>query len=802
MADKKISQLTQTTNVTGEELIPIVIDGQNKVVKTKYLKGADNLGEDFVDLVGDDGQEYRVKVINGEPVAIRMDAINAPDIEVGEANPNPACRGLIINSMYGGGDAMENVPVSHGFIELYNFSNEEKNLKGLFLFVRGKAGNWQSLALQGIVPPRHSFLIRCNQHAKPYSQGVRCNIENYDMQWNIKLPDKGFSAYLQVGNADPGDKPVRVVKDALEVVISQNGAYVDLLGAGGENPEDTIFAFETRCLQCMNNHVGVRRVDFANSDMDHLKNTMKLGNNAAAKNQGNNDVDVIPVDYKTCNMDHYRPRCMKDGRWTEFIDKPKQKETVPAMINVMYGEDGDHTRTFTFQTPLVDAGFVKIRKVGDLRWDNYETSVEIFSNVDGDVSVHRCIVEGLEFGNYEYQVGCEGCLSDTYSLELKEFNEEQPLRVLWTTDQQSWTKREYDVWQMCARFLNNKQQELEAPFDFHLNTGDISQNANRKFEWSYYFDYAKDITRNIPHVITCGNNDLVDKKHSTAFNYYITAQNPLANSVYAFDLGFTHFVCLNSNEDTLYSNDDLGYDLSNSYFKDDADRAKGAFLEAQAKWLDEHLTEVEQREVQPRWVIVFAHLGPMTVGRTKRLQRWIAPCEKHRVDMFLCGHNHAWSVSKPVFCGYDYNAHQTYNDYVTTVSGGSDLKIGDELKADGTEINREADPAKGTYYVLNQATGYKLSGKEGPLTLTGKVEEKHMNADGSPWWISAQGLPTNPVYIDLQIGYDKIVCDSYEIENIKGADEFGNAVINLDLDRVAENKFHTLEINHSDRNKE
>ena len=33
MADKKISQLTQTTNVTGEELIPIVIDGQNKVVK-------------------------------------------------------------------------------------------------------------------------------------------------------------------------------------------------------------------------------------------------------------------------------------------------------------------------------------------------------------------------------------------------------------------------------------------------------------------------------------------------------------------------------------------------------------------------------------------------------------------------------------------------------------------------------------------------------------------------------------------------------------------------------------------------
>ena len=71
MADKKISQLVQTNNITGEELIPIVIDGQNKAVKAKFLKGADNLGDDFVDLVGDDGQEYRVKVVNGELVAMR-----------------------------------------------------------------------------------------------------------------------------------------------------------------------------------------------------------------------------------------------------------------------------------------------------------------------------------------------------------------------------------------------------------------------------------------------------------------------------------------------------------------------------------------------------------------------------------------------------------------------------------------------------------------------------------------------------------------------------------------------------------
>ena len=55
--NKKISQLTQTVNNSGEELIPFVLDGQNKVVKAKNLKGASNLGEDFVDLIGDDGKE-------------------------------------------------------------------------------------------------------------------------------------------------------------------------------------------------------------------------------------------------------------------------------------------------------------------------------------------------------------------------------------------------------------------------------------------------------------------------------------------------------------------------------------------------------------------------------------------------------------------------------------------------------------------------------------------------------------------------------------------------------------------------
>ena len=53
--------------------------------------------------------------------------------------------------------------------------------------------------------------------------------------------------------------------------------------------------------------------------------------------------------------------------------------------------------------------------------------------------------------------------------------------------------------------------------------------------------------------------------------------------------------------------------------------------------------------------------------------------------MFLCGHNHAWSVSKPVYSGYDFNKSAAYNDYVTTKSGTTELKIVDEFQADGVQ---------------------------------------------------------------------------------------------------------------------
>ena len=90
------------------------------------------------------------------------------------------------------------------------------------------------------------------------------------------------------------------------------------------------------------------------------------------------------------------------------------------------------------------------------------------------------------------------------------------------------------------------------------------------------------------------NNDLIAKKFSDAFEYYIYEDNKKWNSVYSFDLGFVHFVSLNSNTDYTYVNGQGsigGYTDTN------------AFLQAQMDWFDQHMTEVNARSTKPRWTI-------------------------------------------------------------------------------------------------------------------------------------------------------------------------------------------------------
>ena len=779
MANKKVSQLTETINLTNEDYMMIVQSGRNKKVKVGLLKGADNLSSDYLELVGDDGENYRLKIKNGKPYVYPSAVDTATPPSEGQ---NLLYDGLIINRMYGGGQALVNTAVSHGFIELYNCRTNAVNLKGLYLWYKTLNGSWQKLALEGIVPPYHSFLIRGAEHNDYHKDFVRCHIDNYDMQWDMKFSDKGFSVYLCIGDAEPESNPQRNTVDALGNINWTNPRYIDLLGCGGKGKDENVSAYEVRWLNCMDVNTGVMREDFANSGK------VNIGSNKHVK--GNNEADCLPIDYSKCDVSIYKPKCLADGEWTVYFDKLKLKETCPNLVNICYGENGNNTRTFTWQSKVTDEGYLKYRKQGTESWTKVETTRQLVRHKDGDATIHSVVIKGLSVGVYEYQAGEEGAWSDIETFEIKMYNSTTPIRFLITSDEQGWTTNEYKVVETAAKFIESNEN-----YDFHLNLGDISQNANRSFEWRSYFKFYKG-NKNIPHMITCGNNDLVEKKYSDAFAWYTTFENQKWNSVHSWDLGFTHFVCLNSNTDYTYV---TGQGSIGGFSTTDE------FLQAQCDWLDEHLTEVSRRATKPKWVIIYMHIAPFTVGRTKRIQRFVSIFEKHKVDLVLCGHNHAYSRSKALYTGYDFNSSAAFNDYITKVSPESpELKIVDEFKADGqTPINREEDKANGTYYVLAQASGFKLEGKEKPITLPDNLQGTiHDNGKKQPWWIVEQGLPSQPCYIMVNISESAINLEMYYIQNVLETDVNGNIKVHdYDSSRQSRYKFDELTINYSDRNK-
>ena len=222
MADTKKEwfSVTEKNNVNPTDKI-LVYDGTNsRLIKAELLKGADNLTHEYVELTGEDGKQYRVYVDRlGNAKAIKSEAFTATNPSVTD-NLEPKYQALIINQMWGGGEHLTGTAVSHSFIELYNLSNSELNLKGLYLWYKSGTSAWESLELKGIIPAYSSFLIRGAEHNSIHKDDCRLKIEKYDQLFldtngnPKKFSSNGMSVYISIGNATPETNPLRAVIDS------------------------------------------------------------------------------------------------------------------------------------------------------------------------------------------------------------------------------------------------------------------------------------------------------------------------------------------------------------------------------------------------------------------------------------------------------------------------------------------------------------------------------------------------------------------------------------------------------------
>ena len=710
--------------------------------------GSNNLTGEFLELSNEKGEMYKIKVnTQGQLEVYKSSIDNLPLPNPNEPGPNGVFHenwdnykdnngtGLCINQIYSGGVLnSDNTPVSHSFIEIYNFSERDINLRGLSIQYTKIGKDWKVCPLNGILPGNTSFLIRCVQNTNPYKLACRVKIKNFDLDWNQELSPTGMKVALVVGT-EPLDteNPYRDPKNGSPSVYR----YIDMLCAAGKDPSQKIDYQEGYFARhCLDKNTAVCRM-------------FRVGK----KDQDDNLLDTMAIDYRYTDIEAYGPRCRADGPWDIYRDKIKLADNRPNMIFITFGNK-QSTRIFTWQTKPTKEGFLKIRKKGEYDWKSYKSSLRNISHHDTSAVTHKVQVDNLQPGIYEYKCGEEGKWSDEYFFEVfkekygdftsplsGDTYEDREVKFLQTTDQQGWSEEEYLAWKYAHDFIyqNEKVNQEKPLYDWRINTGDASQNGNRAYEWRYYYDAAKeDLTKTVEMLII-GNNDLVDKKKSEAYTYYSNYEDSPYPGCYEFIIGDIQFLCWNTwaGVDTDYTDTD----------------GEVGYTKKQIEWLQSKL-----RGPRKRWTIGLTHVAPYTIVQQKQGQPYKKTIEGNNgeyapMDLVICGHNHAYSRTQPM-------------------------------------LNDQVDKLNGVYHVMSQATGYKLSGKEKP------------NPSGQPYYglkpdgSYSVGVPGNPTYILWKITKDYIEFQAYMITGIIKKDPITEEVTYGDFSEYKKELIDTFKFYH------
>lgn len=279
-------------------------------------------------------------------------------------------------------------------------------------------------------------------------------------------------------------------------------------------------------------------------------------------------------------------------------------------------------------------------------------------------------------------------------------------------------------------------------------------------------------------MICCGNNDLVDKKYSYAFKYYLTVEEEAAiqsvskfpvSTCYSWDLGFVHFISVNSNvaeDENLFVN--------------------------QMKWVKKDVEAARARKTPPRWFIMYAHHGAFTVCRMKATQQMVPFLEDLKIDVLICGHHHSYSRSRPIKMNLRESLESSLKKDLYACSGPEVrdfvAKVGyveaaykgnpDQNTPEGNAASEAAyiNEEDGIYYVMCQATGFKLQ------------SNKDLEKTPTPWWYGFRGAhPYDPSYITWDIGWDEIRFQSKSVKGIMVFDERSKLDSSLDNYKVKEN---------------
>lgn len=766
--------------------------------------GGGNLTGEHLELNGKDGKKYRIYIDeDGELKQRLVEFLDAEAPKADQPGVGARYKGLIINRYFGGGakDGGK-APISHSFIELYNNNSngQTMNLKGLCLYYKNiDDGVWRRFELKGYVPYQHSFLVRCGRVNSKANSSCRYEITKFDQHWEQELSFTSGMVYLGV---DYGQLTISNPYNLADGTTLNS--YIDIIAGATESEERSLTAVEYTKTKApayrrlLSQDCGIQRVDFNDTDSTYK--------------------DVEQVNYRTCDMSIYRPRCVEDGAWDLYYNKTKLNENIPNLLNIQYGKEW-HTRTFTWQSKVMPRGYLRYRKVGESKWNYKNTNTEIVYHIDQDCTIHRVILRNLEEGIYEYQAGDEGYWGDISTFEVKSYmkngtyDKNAHIKFLHISDQQSLYENDYEAWRWTAQYIEDNENPND--YDFAINTGDISQSGNRSFEWRCYYKFPRFLKEKC-HMLVCGNNDLFEKIYSNCFKYYDATENDFNGDIYSpnfgnhdviqgkspyggyasshsFDLGYCHFVVVNSNMTASVEDPDIWV--------------------KQMNWVRTDVQAARMRPNPPRWFIMVAHHGAFTVCRMKDVQQMIPFVEDIGFHVVICGHHHTYSRSTPIRMNIRQQVEaKTKHDLYDVYSGCGQAitkavygigyietfanKQGVHVVPNGVTYDQTTEDGKmengtvgvvsngnsgsrqayvndeiGTMWVMAQASGAKLK------------SNKDLEKTPTPWYYgwcdysdeagySNRPHPYKPNYLMWDISWDKISVKSYVLNGIVDYDSY------------------------------
>ena len=575
---------------------------------------------DTIGFVAPNGQIYRVKVNNNGQLVVYKKELDTAQAEPtgGQEDPNTGwvyvttlyLQKLYINSLYCGGITSNEYsynPCSHNFVELSNLTGKDISLKGLSLQYGTEGGNWETLPLWGNIKAGSTFLIRGAQCSVMNTNTTRIKVENYDMEWiasdgnPIKFDNKKAKFFLTWGT-EPSSVANPYNNATSPIRVSKG--YIDLVGLQIPNAGDAdkVDAAENTAY----GYLSSKYLFTKYYTMDNVKQATKA---LSARNNANDmyfvnlEADVIP------RVESYTPRASFENK-NIFFNKTLLDNTKPNKVTMTLGRKACYT-------------------INESNEPNDDAS--------------RCF-NWISVGYYDEYLWYRAYRSDnSYT---------------------NWTKVE----------------------SFKNETG-VRKYYNRINEWLDY-EAGRASLYDIAEMVTVGNNDLTpaniyvlgdggDDSKINATNirffycYEMDEENPpvftvegkeiFVESLYSFDVGHTHFLCVNSEissntERSVYGLSTTGvmYDLIRQWCE--RDDAKAINAKAKIAYCHEMpFTIITQNLINSFYwdgkedTSVERSGSRLNFNTTKANAYWFSKfLQTHNYRLCLGGHKHTYSCSYPI----------------------------------------------------------------------------------------------------------------------------------------------------------